>query len=108
MAYYNIDNFTGSTDTCDEPAFRIIVRHGANLADKSTFDQPKAYFGFSVLDMPNYSTFISPNSPVSNGSLIFGIQATAVYIYKWLESSKQSLSRASRSAAMSTRSTTSI
>lgn len=28
--------------------------------------------------------FIGPNSPISNGSLVLGIQATGLYIYKWL------------------------
>lgn len=56
-----------------------------NLAEKWTNDQPKAYFGFLVPDMPNYFTFIGPNSPISNGSLVLGVQATAIYVYKWLE-----------------------
>lgn len=72
-------------DTSFKPAFPVIGRNGVNLADKCTIDQPKAYFGFSVPDMPNYFTFIGPNSPISNGSLVLGIQATAVCIYKWLE-----------------------
>lgn len=29
--------------------------------------------------------FVGPNAPLANGSLILGIQANAVYIYKWLE-----------------------
>lgn len=28
---------------------------------------------------------MGPNSPLANGSLILGIQATAAYIYKWME-----------------------
>lgn len=28
--------------------------------------------------------FIGPNSPISNGSLVLGIQATAMYVYQWL------------------------
>lgn len=31
------------------------------------------------------SGFVGPNSPLANGSLILGIQATAAYIYKWLD-----------------------
>jgi hypothetical protein len=31
------------------------------------------------------SGFIGPNSPISNGSLVLGIQVTAIYIYKFLE-----------------------
>jgi cation diffusion facilitator CzcD-associated flavoprotein CzcO len=72
-------------DTTFKPAFPVIGRHGVDLAQKWTEEQPKAYFGISVPDMPNYFCFIGPNSPISNGSLILGIQATAVYVYKWLE-----------------------
>ncbi|KAF2653673.1 FAD/NAD(P)-binding domain-containing protein [Lophiostoma macrostomum CBS 122681] len=72
-------------DTTFKPAFPVIGRNGVDLARKWTEEQPKAYFGVVVPDMPNYFCFIGPNSPISNGSLILGIQATAVYVYKWLE-----------------------
>lgn len=72
-------------DTSFRPSFPLVGRNGVDLAQKWNIEQPKAYFGFSVPDMPNYFCFIGPNSPISNGSLILGIQATAVYIYKWLE-----------------------
>ncbi|KAL2067206.1 hypothetical protein VTL71DRAFT_1630 [Oculimacula yallundae] len=72
-------------DTSFKPPFPVIGRNGVNLAEKWTVDQPKAYFGFLVPDMPNYFNFIGPNSPISNGSLVLGIQATAVHVYKWLE-----------------------
>ncbi|GAM39067.1 hypothetical protein TCE0_034f10308 [Talaromyces pinophilus] len=72
-------------DTSFKPSFPLVGRNGVDLAQKWNNEQPKAYFGFSVPDMPNYFCFIGPNSPISNGSLILGIQATAVYIYKWLE-----------------------
>ncbi|KAJ5107515.1 hypothetical protein N7456_004190 [Penicillium angulare] len=72
-------------DTSFKPSFPIVGRNGANLADKWETEQPKAYFGFMVPEMPNYFCFIGPNSPISNGSLVLGIQATALYVYKWLE-----------------------
>jgi cation diffusion facilitator CzcD-associated flavoprotein CzcO len=72
-------------DTSFKPSFPLVGRNGVNIANKWSFNQPKAYFGFTVPDKPNYFTFIVPNSPISNGSLVLGIQATAVYIYKWLE-----------------------
>ncbi|OQO00728.1 hypothetical protein B0A48_13219 [Cryoendolithus antarcticus] len=71
-------------DTTFKPSFPIIGRNGVNLHEKWTQDRPKAYFGFCVPDMPNYFNFIGPNSPISNGSLVLGIQATAMYVYKWL------------------------
>ncbi|OAL05033.1 FAD/NAD(P)-binding domain-containing protein [Phaeosphaeriaceae sp. SRC1lsM3a] len=72
-------------DTSFKPSFPVVGRNGVNLAEKWTSDLPKAYFGFLVPDMPNYFTFIGPNSPISNGSLVLGVQATAMYVYKWLE-----------------------
>lgn len=72
-------------DTTFKPAFPLVGRNGVNLAEKWTAEQPKAYFGVAVPDMPNYFCFVGPNSPISNGSLVLGIQATSVYVYKWLE-----------------------
>lgn len=72
-------------DTTFQPAFPLVGRNGVNLADKWKSGQPKAYFGIAVPDMPNYFCFVGPNSPISNGSLVIGIQTTAIYIYKWLE-----------------------
>ncbi|KAL4876146.1 hypothetical protein BJY04DRAFT_231971 [Aspergillus karnatakaensis] len=72
-------------DTSFKPSFPVIGRHGVDLAERWEAEQPTAYFGMAVPDMPNYFSFIGPNSPISNGSLVLGIQATAVYVYKWLE-----------------------
>lgn len=72
-------------DTSFKPAFPIVGRNGVDLGKKWTADTPKAYFGFCVPDFPNYFCFVGPNSPISNGSLVLGIQATAIYVYKWLD-----------------------
>ncbi|KAJ5604597.1 hypothetical protein N7510_009751 [Penicillium lagena] len=72
-------------DTSFRPSFPMIGRNGVDLAKKWETEKPEAYFGILVPDMPNYFCFIGPNSPISNGSLVLGIQATAVYVYKWLE-----------------------
>lgn len=72
-------------DTTFQPAFPLVGRNGVNLAEKWKADRPKAYFGIAVPEMPNYFSFVGPNSPISNGSLVIGIQTTAIYIYKWLE-----------------------
>lgn len=93
-------------DTSFKPAFPLVGRNGVNMAQKWSEDLPKAYLGMCVPDFPNYfcmsssfppfhlirrrgiltkyAAFIGPNSPLANGSLILGIQATAIYIYKWL------------------------
>ena len=72
-------------DTSFCPSYPLIGRGGVNLATKWSDELPEAYFGLAVPDMPNYFTFIGPNSTISNGSLVLGIQATAIYIYKWLD-----------------------
>ncbi|CAL5869728.1 uncharacterized protein PFLUO_LOCUS3958 [Penicillium psychrofluorescens] len=72
-------------DTSFRPSLPMIGRNGVDLAKKWETEKPEAYFGILVPDMPNYFCFIGPNSPISNGSLVLGIQATAVYVYKWLE-----------------------
>lgn len=72
-------------DTTFQPAFPIVGRNGVNLGKRWQAERPKAYFGIAVPDMPNYLCFVGPNSPISNGSLVIGIQTTAIYIYKWLE-----------------------
>jgi len=41
-------------DTTFQPAFPLIGRNGVNLAEKWATEQPKAYFGISVPEFPNY------------------------------------------------------
>lgn len=72
-------------DTSFKPSFPIIGRNKVSLADKWTEEVPKAYFSLTVPDFPNYFCFIGPNSVINNGSLVLGIQMTAVYIYRWIE-----------------------
>lgn len=69
-------------DTTFKPRFPLIGRGGVDLADKWSKDDPEAYFGITVPGFPNYFTFIGPNSPVSNGSLVQAIQMTGIYIYQ--------------------------
>lgn len=80
-------------DTSFKPSFPIIGRNGVSLADKWSKDIPKAYFSTAIPDFPNYFCFIGPNSPINNGSLVLGIQMTAVYIYRWIEKIQTELLR---------------
>lgn len=41
-------------DTTFKPRFPVVGRNGVNLAHKWTNDEPMAYFGITVPDMPNY------------------------------------------------------
>ncbi|KAH8697928.1 hypothetical protein BGW36DRAFT_450673 [Talaromyces proteolyticus] len=72
-------------DTTFKPRFPIIGQNGVNLAEKWDKEDPDAYFGITVPQMPNYFCFIGPNSPVSNGSLVQAIQMTGVYIYNCIK-----------------------
>ncbi|KAJ5734903.1 uncharacterized protein N7483_000028 [Penicillium malachiteum] len=71
-------------DTSFCPSYPLIGRRGVNPAIKWTNKLPGAYFGLTSPDMPpdmpNYVSFIGPNSTISSGSL-----ATAIYIYKWFQ-----------------------
>lgn len=88
-------------DTTFKPRFPVVGRNGVYLAEKWTNDEPMAYFGITVPDMPNYFSmlhptrspepaltlvvFIGPSSPISNGSLVQGIQMMGVYIWKCID-----------------------
>lgn len=41
-------------DTTFKPAFPLIGRNGVDMAERWTTDRPKAYFGLTVPDFPNY------------------------------------------------------
>ncbi|KAH7030578.1 uncharacterized protein B0I36DRAFT_242765 [Microdochium trichocladiopsis] len=85
VAEYDVIVCATGFDTSFKPSFPIIGRNGISLAQKWTEDLPKAYFGICVPDMPNYFSFIGPNSPISNGSLVLGVQITAMYVHKFLD-----------------------
>lgn len=56
-------------DTTFKPRFPIIGRDGTNLQDLWRSD-PTSYMGIGVSGFPNYLTFLGPNTPISNGSLM--------------------------------------
>lgn len=56
-------------DTTFRPRFPIIGRDGLNLQDLWHSD-PTSYMGIGVAGFPNYLTFLGPNTPISNGSLM--------------------------------------
>ncbi|KAK5400865.1 hypothetical protein LTR06_011176 [Exophiala xenobiotica] len=72
-------------DTSFQPSIPIVGRRGVDLAHKWRTDIPKAYWGITVPDFPNYFSFVGPNSPLANGSLILAIQMTGMYIYRCME-----------------------
>ncbi|KAJ5303741.1 hypothetical protein N7476_010540 [Penicillium atrosanguineum] len=72
-------------DNSFQPQFPVTGRNGFDLAKKWKEEGPEAYFGVTLAGMPNYFSFVGPNSPVSNGSLVQAIQGTAIYIAKCLK-----------------------
>lgn len=56
-------------DTTFRPRFPIIGRGGVNLQDL-WHSEPASYMGIGVSGFPNYLTFLGPNTPISNGSLM--------------------------------------
>lgn len=65
-------------DTSFRPRFPIIGTGGRDLRDVWRHD-PVSYFGLAVSGYPNYLTFLGPNTPISNGSLMGTLEATAAH-----------------------------
>ncbi|KAF4503274.1 sterigmatocystin biosynthesis monooxygenase stcW [Fusarium agapanthi] len=63
-------------NTTFRPRFPIIGRNGVNLQD-AWQEHPESYLGLGVAGFPNYLIFLGPNTPISNGSLMGSVEATA-------------------------------
>ncbi|KAF1953107.1 putative FAD-containing monooxygenase [Byssothecium circinans] len=70
-------------DTSFRPRFPIIGRNDRNLQDLWAHD-PVSYLGIAVSGYPNYLTFLGPNTPIANGSLMGSLEATADLFIKML------------------------
>jgi len=68
-------------DTSFRPRFPITGRNGDDLRELWK-DEPVSYFGTAVSGFPNYLTFLGPNTPISNGSLMGTLEATADYFVR--------------------------
>lgn len=66
------------------PFWNLIGRNGRNLA-VDWKDNPEAYLGICVPDLPNYFMFNGPNCPVGHGSLLAVMEWTAEYILRWCQ-----------------------
>ncbi|KAL6230334.1 hypothetical protein BDW75DRAFT_248777 [Aspergillus navahoensis] len=71
-------------DTSFRPRFPILGPSGNNLQDDWK-DEPKSYFGIAAAGIPNYLTFLGPNSPVGNGPVLVAIEAQADYMMKLID-----------------------
>ncbi|PPQ63112.1 hypothetical protein CVT24_005823 [Panaeolus cyanescens] len=70
-------------DTTFKPRFPIIGQGGIDLRD-AWAKEPKSYFGVGAPHIPNYFTFLGPNSPVGNGPVLIAMEAQADYMLKFL------------------------
>lgn len=70
-------------DTSFRPRFPIIGRNGLDLRELWKTN-PVSYCGLAVSGFPNYLIFLGPNTPISNGSLIGALEATADYFIRLL------------------------
>ncbi|KAI0512941.1 hypothetical protein F5B22DRAFT_280782 [Xylaria bambusicola] len=71
-------------DTSFRPRFPIVSHTGENLQDKWATD-PQSYLGVAVAGFPNYMTVLGPNSPVGNGPVLYGVEAQADWICRFVD-----------------------
>lgn len=65
-------------DVSYRPRFPIIGRNNVSLADKWGVC-PEGYLGLGIPDFPNFLTFIGPNWPVENGSVMGPLMYVSYY-----------------------------
>lgn len=65
-------------DVSYRPRFPIIGQNGVDLADKWKVC-PEGYLGLAIPDFPNFLTFIGPNWPVENGSVMGPLLQVSYY-----------------------------
>ncbi|TVY93944.1 putative sterigmatocystin biosynthesis monooxygenase [Lachnellula willkommii] len=79
----NCSNYKANTsslgfDVSYRPRFPVIGRGGVNLQDKWK-DAAEAYFGLACAEMPNWLTFLGPNWPIAQGSIMGALDANGDY-----------------------------
>ncbi|KAH8684375.1 hypothetical protein BGZ60DRAFT_397427 [Tricladium varicosporioides] len=72
-------------DTSFTPAFDLYGLDNHNLRQIWATKHAEAYMGLAVSGFPNYWTFLGPNTPIANGSLIPCIESSAKYIIAVLQ-----------------------
>ncbi|KIX05594.1 uncharacterized protein Z518_06466 [Rhinocladiella mackenziei CBS 650.93] len=83
--HYDVDAIVCATgfDCSYRPAFPVIGRDGRDLGEFWR-DEPVHYLSVAVPGFPNYFVTGGPNSPISNGSLISGLETEIDYAYACL------------------------
>ncbi|KAI5287096.1 hypothetical protein KEM52_001752, partial [Ascosphaera acerosa] len=70
-------------DVSFTPRFNLIGRNGVDLR-KQWQGRPRAYLSLAVENFPNYFTFLGPNAPVGQGSIISIIEQVTRYIINFM------------------------
>lgn len=65
-------------DVSYRPRFPIVGQNGVDLADKWKVC-PEGYLGLAIPGFPNFLTFIGPNWPVENGSVMGPLMYVSYY-----------------------------
>jgi hydroxyversicolorone monooxygenase len=71
-------------DTSYRPRFPIIGTDNIPLSNKWHENPPEAYLGLAIPTLPNFLTFIGPNWPVENGSVMGPLSAVADYAVQFI------------------------
>lgn len=71
-------------DVSYRPRFPIRGKNGVDLAAKWSVC-PEAYLGLAVPDMPNFLTFVGPNWPVENGSVMGPLYSVSMYAVQMIQ-----------------------
>ncbi|KAL1887489.1 hypothetical protein Sste5346_010188 [Sporothrix stenoceras] len=71
-------------DTSFRPRFPIVGENGVDMRELWK-DNPVAYCGLAVAGFPNYLVFLGPNTPISNGSVMGTLEATADYFVRLVQ-----------------------
>ncbi|KAL9108033.1 MAG: hypothetical protein Q9227_007139 [Pyrenula ochraceoflavens] len=71
-------------DVSYRPRFPIVGQNGVDLADKWKVC-PEGYMGLAIPEFPNFLTFIGPNWPVENGSVMGPLQYVSQYMIQILQ-----------------------
>lgn len=64
-------------DTSFRPRFPIIGPNGNNLQDEWEVE-PQSYLGIAAAGIPNYLTFLGPNSPIGNGPVLCAVGRSTI------------------------------
>ncbi|MCJ1472259.1 hypothetical protein MMC13_000906 [Lambiella insularis] len=79
-------------DVTFRPRFPVVGKNKVDLRDKWN-DAAEGYLGLACPDMPNWITFLGPNWPVAQGSIMCALDANGQYAIQCMQKLQQELVR---------------